>query len=167
MLWPAWLRESCVPVWHEVRAQLKENKNLRALAKWFWMILCQLWLLVTKPLLALIPPSRRKCVTQNSTSAAQDRTTVHQNTHFLLLDSLWGKQSCSYMMHLRYLHLDDTDDKSNCWEKNAKHLPSRTYGMAVSGTAYLALKSGVARTVSAKAVVVWLFFFPQSTAEYC
>lgn len=52
----------------EVRAQLRENKQLRALTKWFWMILCQLWLSVTKPLLALIPPSRRKCVTQKSTS---------------------------------------------------------------------------------------------------
>lgn len=68
MLWPAWLQESSgnktasgghrlprVPLWPQVRAQLRENKKLKALTEWFWMILCQLWLLVTKPLLALIP----------------------------------------------------------------------------------------------------------------
>lgn len=60
----------------EVRAQLRENKKLKALPKWLWMILS----VVVGSYQASVSsyPSQQKEMSQNSTSAAQD--TVHQNT---------------------------------------------------------------------------------------
>lgn len=79
MLWPAWLGKSSgnkaasgdhkllhVPLWPEIRVQLSENKKLKALIKWFWMIFVSAVLVSYQPFVSYYPPQQKETYTRVS-----------------------------------------------------------------------------------------------------